>query len=89
MTLKVYTVAHWKTLIHGRDGSRGLSCGSTFSICQDALKIDTLLHKWGFVDSQMKTTIPFSSLNPVASLMMPLIMSLTIILTDFLKGYSL
>ena len=31
--------------------SRGLSCGSTFSICQRILKNDTLLHKQGFVDS--------------------------------------
>ena len=26
-------------------------------ICQDVLKSDNLLHKWGFIDSQMKTTV--------------------------------
>ena len=30
---------------------------STSSICQDILKSDNLLHKWGFVDSQSVTNV--------------------------------
>ena len=36
---------------------RGLSCGSAFHICQDLLKSANVLHKWGFVDSQMSSTV--------------------------------
>ena len=46
-----HTVPHWEALRHGKDGSRGLSCDRTSSICQDILKSDNLLHKPGFVDS--------------------------------------
>ena len=49
---------HWKGLRYGEDESRGLSCGCTSSICQNVLKSDSLLHKWGFVDSQSVTTAP-------------------------------
>ena len=40
--------------------SRGLSCGSTSRICQGILKSDILLHKQGFVDSQIKYTVSCS-----------------------------
>ena len=43
----------WKALKYGKNETRGLICGSTSSICQDALKSINLLHKFGFVDSQM------------------------------------
>ena len=43
--------------ICGKYGSWGLSCGSASSIFKDVLKSDNLLHKWGFVDSQMKSTV--------------------------------
>ena len=52
-----HTVPHWKALRYGKDGSKGLSCGSTSSICEDFLKSDNLLHKQGLVDSQLKTTV--------------------------------
>ena len=52
-----HTVPYWKALRYGKDGLRGLSCGITSSICQDILKSDNLLHKQGFVDSQMKSTV--------------------------------
>ena len=48
---------YWKALRYGKDGSRQLGCGCTSSICQGILKSVNLLHKQGFVDSQMKTTV--------------------------------
>ena len=51
------TVPHWKALRYGKDGTRGLSCGSTSNICQDVLKSANLLHKQCFVDSQTQTTL--------------------------------
>ena len=55
-----HKVPHLNALRYGKFESRELGCGSTSSICQDALKSDNLLHKWGFVDSQMKTTEVFN-----------------------------
>ena len=52
-----HTVPHLKALRYGIYERRGLSCGSTSSICQDFLKSDNLLPKPGFVDSQMRTTV--------------------------------
>ena len=43
--------------IYGKDESRGLSCGCTSSIFQDVMKSDNLLHKRGFVDSLLQTTV--------------------------------
>ena len=34
-----------------------LSFGSNFRICQDVIKSANALHKWSFVDSQMKTNV--------------------------------
>ena len=34
-----------------------LSCGSTLNVCQDILKSANLLHKGGFIDSQMINTV--------------------------------
>ena len=48
---------HWKALRYGKDGSRGLSCCSTFSICQGVLKSENLLHKRGFVKTQSLRTV--------------------------------
>ena len=50
-------MSHLKAFRHGKYETKGLSCGITSSICQDVLKSDNLLHKQGFVDSQMKTTV--------------------------------
>ena len=52
-----HSVPHWKALRYGRYESRGLSCGSTFSICQDILKIENLLHKQGLVETQLLRTV--------------------------------
>ena len=49
--LRGHTVPHLKFIIHGKYETRGLSCGSTSSICQEILKSDNLLHKRGFADS--------------------------------------
>ena len=59
ITLEVQgcTVPHLKGLRYGKDESRGLSCGCTSSICQDVMKSDNLLHKWGFVDSLLQTIV--------------------------------
>ena len=46
-----------KPLVVTKDEIRDLSCGSTLGICQCILKIAYLLHKQGFVDSQMVTTV--------------------------------
>ena len=58
MTLEVqgHTVPHLKALRCGIDHIKRLSCGSTFIICQAFLSTD-LLHKQGFVDSQMVATV--------------------------------
>lgn len=54
-----HTVFYWKVLKHGKYEPKGQSCRSTLSIIyQDVLKNGSLLHKYGFVDSQMETTIP-------------------------------
>ena len=46
-----------KALRCGIDQIKGLSCGSTFIIYQPFLKSAYLLHKKGFVDSQMVATV--------------------------------
>ena len=51
-----HTPPHLKGLRYGKYESRGLSCGWTYSICQDVMKSDNLLHKWGFVDSLSQAT---------------------------------
>ena len=50
-----HSVPQWKALRCGKYEPRGLSCGSTFNICQDVLKSANLIHKQGFVNSQMQT----------------------------------
>ena len=47
----------WEALRHGKDNSRGLSCGNTLNIHQDILKSGNLLDKRGFVDSEFATTV--------------------------------
>ena len=54
---KGHTVPHLKALRYCKYKTRVLSCISTFRVCQEAFKSDNLLHKWGFVFSQMKTTV--------------------------------
>ena len=46
-----HKVPHLKPRGYGKYDTIGLSCGNTFSICQDVLKSDNLQH------SQMKTTV--------------------------------
>ena len=48
--VKGHTASHLKALRYGKYETRGLSCGSTSSICQEILKSDNLLHK-------MKTSV--------------------------------
>ena len=50
------TVPQRKDLRYGKYQAKGLSFN-----CQDALKSANLLHKQGFVDSQVKTTVLFSA----------------------------
>ena len=52
-----HTVPHLKALKYDKEGSRQLCCGCTFSTYQDVLKNDNLLHKQGFVDFIMYTTV--------------------------------
>ena len=51
-----HTLPHSKVLRYGKDDLRGLSCGSTSSICEDVLKSDNLLHKQAFVKTQSLRT---------------------------------
>ena len=51
-----HKVPHLKALRYGRYETRGLSCSSTSSICQDILKTVNSLNKRGFIDSQMKAS---------------------------------
>ena len=57
-----HTIAHWKVVTCDRFDLRGLRYGSTLNICQDSLKIANLLHKQGFVDSQLLRTVDTASL---------------------------
>ena len=52
-----HTVSHLKALRYGIYEKRGLSCGSTPSICQGILKSGNLLHKWGSVKTQLSHTV--------------------------------
>ena len=52
-----HTVPYLKGLRYGKDESKGLNCGCTSVICQDVMKSDNLLHKQGFVDSQMVANV--------------------------------
>ena len=54
--VQVHTVPHFKGLISGIDDV-GNWCDSTFILCYSILKTAILLHKRGFVDSQMATTV--------------------------------
>ena len=60
-----HTVPHWKALRYGKDNSRGLSCISTLNIHQGVLKSGNLLHKRGFVDSQLNCTVPLHNVESV------------------------
>ena len=39
------------------------SCGSTFNICQDTLKIEKLLHKQGLVETQLLRTVVYRGIG--------------------------
>ena len=52
-----HKVPHLKGLKDGKDESSELCCGYTSSICQDVMKCDNLLHKKGFFDSLLQTTL--------------------------------
>ena len=56
LEFQVHTVPHLKALRYDTYETIGLSCDSTFSICQDFLKSGKLLHTPGFVDSEVKNT---------------------------------
>ena len=57
------TVPQWKALRFGNYEIKWLSCCSPLSISQDALKSGNLLHKQGFVDSLMHTTVNCKVVN--------------------------
>ena len=57
LEVQCHTVPYLKALRFGIYEIRGLSCGSTSSICQDFLKSDNLLYKQGFVDFLSQTTV--------------------------------
>ena len=57
LEIKGHTAPHLKALRYGIYEKRGLSCGSTSSICQGILKNGNLLHKWGFVKTQSLRTV--------------------------------
>ena len=63
-----HTVPYLKALRFGIYEIRGLSCGSTSSICQDFLKSDNLLHKQDFVDFLLQTTVVDWHLNAVGEI---------------------
>ena len=52
-----HTISDWKALSGGKYESREQSCGITLNICQDVFKSYNLLHKRGFGDYQMQTTV--------------------------------
>ena len=65
LEVKDHTVPHWKALSSGKYEQKWLRCGSTLTICQDALKSANkfILHKRGFVDSQMKSTVSWMNMK--------------------------
>ena len=67
LEVKGHTVAHLKALRCGKYELRGLSSGSSSSICQVVLKNGNLLHKQGSVNSQIKTTVVLSKILSLQS----------------------
>ena len=54
-----HTVPHLKALRYGIYETRGLSCGSTSSICKCTLKSGNLPFKRGFVRTLLLRTVPY------------------------------
>ena len=52
-----HTVPHFKALIYSKLELWGLKYGGTLSIQTDLLKISRLLHKMGFVQTEIATTV--------------------------------
>ena len=52
-----HIVTLWKSLSNVEYETRGLGSESVHNICQYFMKSDNLLHKLGFVDSQMKDIV--------------------------------
>ena len=55
--VKVYKVPHFKGPVNGKVELWQLECASTFTIQTSLSKIGHLLHKSGFVDSQLLPTV--------------------------------
>ena len=56
LEVKGYTVPNLKALRYGIYEARGLSCGSTSTICQGIMKSGNLLNQQGFVKTQSLRT---------------------------------
>ena len=54
--MKCHTVPHLKDLRYGKDGPRDISCGRTFSISQDILKM-TISYKVGALLELNRSTL--------------------------------
>ena len=52
-----HTVLHLKALRYCKYETRGFSCGSFCTICQDVMNSDNLLREQCFVDSQKKNIV--------------------------------
>ena len=57
MEVEGYTVPHFKAPVYAKMELLGLECGSTFSIQTSLLNISHLLHKMGFVPTEVSTTV--------------------------------
>ena len=61
--IEVHTVPHFKGTISGKVEPEGLECDGIFIFYQVRPKLDRLLHKMGFVDSDMHTTVHIKILS--------------------------
>ena len=52
-----HTVPHFKAPVYAKMELWGLECGGTFSIQTSLLNISHLLHKMGFVPTEVGTTV--------------------------------
>ena len=55
--IEVHTVPHFKASVNAKVELWRLACGGTFTIQTSLLKIGYLLHKWGFVATEVVGTV--------------------------------
>ena len=63
--VELHTVPHFKAPVNAKVELRGLECGGTFIIQTSSLKIGCLVHKLGFVATEVAGTVLSISTNEI------------------------